>query len=297
MSKKAASKVEPLGASKISKISFTAPPLPVTIVKPPKPAVADALSMTIVEGELPKKIAVSVNLVPAKPSVGKIPATNAKSLPVKPSAIKVTTINVKPPTTLTSKKPILKPAGGAKSAKATCVNIANTPIGTSVGTKVELITLPDVVGQVTLKYEMYTESFTITNGCLKCDEVDDILCLSFVMPKCIISLSKLSPAELKASNDLSAMIKIHVSMPSNIFEGLEVNQIYFVYVTEDETERLKQAEERKLTRVDMAAVGNLPRYQLTEPPKKNVEGCTCLFGVEKGTCAYCQAYRKHHHGV
>lgn len=48
-------------------------------------------------------------------------------------------------------------------------------------------------GNVILIYEQYNESFPIVDGKTTAENIDEVYCLSFVMPNCLIHLSRASP--------------------------------------------------------------------------------------------------------
>lgn len=117
-----------------------------------------------------------------------------------------------------------------------------------------------------LKYSMYAEKFPIKGGKMTAAEVDDVYCLSDVMPKCKIHLSLKSPEEkfkMVAAGELFPFIN---EEPAGTFTDLEAEETYFVHVDEDEAEFLKSQERAKQA---FAGV----RSEATRG-----EGCSCLEG-------------------
>jgi hypothetical protein len=85
-------------------------------------------------------------------------------------------------------------------------------------------------GNVTLIYEQYNEQFPIVNGSTTHDNIDEVYCLSFVMPNCLIHLSTLNPAEKRekeAAGELDLFIEEN---PRGTYQGLEADKTYYVYV-------------------------------------------------------------------
>lgn len=81
-------------------------------------------------------------------------------------------------------------------------------------------------GEVTIKYSMYAEKFTIQNHTLTAAAIDDLYCLSDVMPGCFIHLSE---KEFIHGEE-------HMYMkedPPGTFLGLMAGETYWCYVQQD----------------------------------------------------------------
>eukprot|EP00933_Yihiella_yeosuensis_P054148 TRINITY_DN52521_c0_g1_i1.p1 TRINITY_DN52521_c0_g1~~TRINITY_DN52521_c0_g1_i1.p1 ORF type:complete len:176 (-),score=34.85 TRINITY_DN52521_c0_g1_i1:343-870(-) len=97
-------------------------------------------------------------------------------------------------------------------------------------------------GDVILRYNMYNEAFPVTEGRLSATAIDEVYCLSDVMPGCKIHLSRKSPEEKYGIESSGETVPFVFEDPPGAFHGIEVGSEYFVYVDEDETEFLKSQE-------------------------------------------------------
>lgn len=141
-------------------------------------------------------------------------------------------------------------------------------------------------GQVTLLYEQYNEQFPISASSLTANEIDEVYCLSFVMPACRIRLSPLAPAEKRkkeieleeAGLGLIEREKqlLLVEEPKGTFHGLRNRGSYYVYA-EQAAEQLAidQARARELFAIDQT------QQQAINSKKDDgrvIESCSCLYG-------------------
>ena len=98
-------------------------------------------------------------------------------------------------------------------------------------------------GDITLIYEMYNEKFPIINGSTTAEAIDEVYCLSFVMPNCKIHLSVFSPTD-KRKLEENGNIDVFVNEdPEGTYKGLAAECTYYVYI-EQEVEQLKRDQER-----------------------------------------------------
>lgn len=112
-------------------------------------------------------------------------------------------------------------------------------------------------GKVKLIYEQYDEEFPIVAGSTTQENIDEVYCLSFVMPNCRIHLSHHAPAvkrqiqsdamDATSKGDVASAYKLYQSMfmeevPAGTYHGLENDQTYYVYV-EQEAEQLARDQE------------------------------------------------------
>lgn len=137
-------------------------------------------------------------------------------------------------------------------------------------------------GKVKLIYERYNEEFPIIDGCCKAEEIDEIYCLSFVMPNCLIHLSPLSPQERRVKEEQNPMLNVFIKEePQGIFHDLEKDNIYYVYV-EQAVEQLARDQER-MRQIALQMEG----AKLNGPGKIGMdclsaghwESCTCIYGT------------------
>ncbi|KAJ8599357.1 hypothetical protein CTAYLR_007008 [Chrysophaeum taylorii] len=85
-------------------------------------------------------------------------------------------------------------------------------------------------GTCTIKYEMYDESFEIKDGSTTAAAIDDVYCLSYVMPGCKIHLSPISPQD--RTTDAENFFYVDEE-PSQTYQGLEKDAVYYAYIKED----------------------------------------------------------------
>ena len=100
-------------------------------------------------------------------------------------------------------------------------------------------------GMVRLIYEHYNEEFEIVDGCTTQDNVDEVYCLSFVMPGCIVHLALLSPQEMRAkeAGGASAYDFYRAESPPGTYCHMYKHTNYYVYVVQDEEQLQKDLEE------------------------------------------------------
>ena len=130
-------------------------------------------------------------------------------------------------------------------------------------------------GLVTLIYEMYQEKFTIKDGSIDAAIIDEEYCLSDVMPGCKIHLSRVDKKETYEEiekDNLSVFIK---EEPVGIFQDLEVDNSYYVFVVQDDTQlKLDQEMQRRKTE---GLVKENPG--LIKPDDgRGFESCSCIYG-------------------
>ncbi|OQS02330.1 Lysosomal Cystine Transporter (LCT) Family [Thraustotheca clavata] len=98
-------------------------------------------------------------------------------------------------------------------------------------------------GNVVLKYEMYEELFPIVNGSTTMANIDDIYALTFVMPNCLVHLSKYDPTT-KLAMESTGNLDLYVKEdPVGTYQELEADCTYYVYV-EQEGEQLAKDQEK-----------------------------------------------------
>ena len=133
-------------------------------------------------------------------------------------------------------------------------------------------------GDVTLIYEQYNEKFPIVSGMTTSENIDEVYCLSFVMPNCKIHLSVFSPQD-KRKLDESGNIDIFVKEdPSGTYKGLSADCTYYVYV-EQEAEQLARDQERMRRIVEGMEGAKKGDDGLIKPDDgRGVESCSCLYG-------------------
>lgn len=135
-------------------------------------------------------------------------------------------------------------------------------------------------GKVKLLYEQYNEEFPIVNGSTTQANIDDVYCLSFVMPGCLIHLSVHNPQEKRKRENEGIIDLFLPEDPRGTYHGLVDDQIYYVYV-EQEAEQLARDQE-KMRRIAAEMEGSVQRDKDGEIIKpddgRNMESCSCIYG-------------------
>ena len=133
-------------------------------------------------------------------------------------------------------------------------------------------------GKIKLIYERYDEEFPILDGCCHASEIDDIYCLSFVMPNCSIHLSSLSPQERRLREDEDPTIDVYIKEePMGRFHNLEKDMTYYVYVEQQADQLARDQERMRLIALRMEGA-NLNRSGRNETDTVGTESCSCVFG-------------------
>ena len=136
-------------------------------------------------------------------------------------------------------------------------------------------------GNVILLYELYNESFPIKNGELTSDEIDDVYNLTFVMPKCLIHLSKFNPQQRKemieSNNGVLDFDSFYIKEnPFGHFHGLISNASYYVYVEQEAEQLLRDQEAMKSKAATMLGQGN--HNGIVRDDGRVLESCSCIYG-------------------
>ncbi|OQR89957.1 hypothetical protein ACHHYP_05906 [Achlya hypogyna] len=124
-------------------------------------------------------------------------------------------------------------------------------------------------GNVILKYEMYDEAFPIVDGSTTMAAIDDVYALTFVMPNCLVHLSRLDPPS-KVAAEASGVDVYIKELPEGTYQDLEAGETYYVYV-EQEAEQLAR-DQAKMREV--AATMDGVAWQAPS----TTETCSCVNG-------------------
>lgn len=137
---------------------------------------------------------------------------------------------------------------------------------------------PPQNGKVTLIYEQYNEQFDIVNGSTTAENIDEVYCLTFVMPGCLIHLSKMNPQEKRQAEIEGNLDLFFEENPRGTYHGLEVDQTYYVYV-EQEAEQLAR-DQARMKQIVGSMDGAKPKGdgQLTKDDGRVMESCSCIYG-------------------
>jgi len=125
-------------------------------------------------------------------------------------------------------------------------------------------------GVATLCYDTNIEQFPIQHGEITADDIDEVFCLTFVMPGCIIKLANVK-TDFKGSTLKHMMIDPSpyvAESSSGVFANLVDGMTYWVYVVED---AFQEAQDRAKY---MSSVIDENKTQEIE----REESCSCIEG-------------------
>uniref|UniRef100_K3WKZ6 Uncharacterized protein n=1 Tax=Globisporangium ultimum (strain ATCC 200006 / CBS 805.95 / DAOM BR144) TaxID=431595 RepID=K3WKZ6_GLOUD len=131
-------------------------------------------------------------------------------------------------------------------------------------------------GMINLIYEQYDEEFSIVDGSTTQAAIDDVYCLSFVMPECLVHLTRHAAPERFAREDAGVFDSLVREDPQGVYVDLEKDTTYYV-VVEQEADRLKR--DQDATRARWA-----PQLQREKRERDNAddgrgfESCSCVYG-------------------
>jgi hypothetical protein len=133
-------------------------------------------------------------------------------------------------------------------------------------------------GKVVLIYEQYNESFSISKGSLTHEEIDNVYSLSFVMPNCMIHLSKHDKKERFKLIEEGVDVFIE-EKPRGTYQKLKDDQTYYLHV-EQQSDQLAQDQEKMrciAETMDGAKDPNEPQ-PLVKDDGRVMESCSCVYG-------------------
>ena len=135
-------------------------------------------------------------------------------------------------------------------------------------------------GHIVLLYEMYNEQFEIVEGSMTASSIDDVYCLSFVMPKCSIHLSRHSPGERRMRLEAGVAICsdfYEIEEPRGTFRGLVPGCSYHVYIEQEEEQLLRDQAETAM-RMSLLDGGNKKKDAIVRDDGRVLESCSCIYG-------------------
>ncbi len=255
----------------------------VKIMKPaPKPAVAASAAKAPVAkapavGASKPTIAASAAKAPTAASK---PAAGATKLSAKPSPTKLATSGAKAaPGVKAGAAPSSSAAAAAAAASAAAAAAANEAAAAAAANEAaaaaaaaetaRLAALRN--GAVTVRYNHYVKSFTIVDGKLSAEAIDDELALTFVFKSCKIHIC---PAVDDSKNPPAAPALLPESGDPVVFSGLEAGRTYWAIVEEDAAE--KAASDARQTK--FVAAQAKPKGDDEGIVREKVESCSCIEG-------------------
>lgn len=239
----------------------------------PKPAVAASAAKAPVAkapavGASKPTIAASAAKAPTAASK---PAAGATKLSVKPSPTKLATGGAKAaPGVKAGAAPSTSAAAAAAAASAAAAAAANEAAAAAAAAETaRLAALRN--GAVTVRYNHYVKSFTIVDGKLSAEAIDDELALTFVFKSCKIHIC---PAVDDSKNPPAAPALLPESGDPVVFSGLEAGRTYWAIVEEDAAE--KAASDARQTK--FVAAQAKPKGDDEGIVREKVESCSCIEG-------------------
>lgn len=131
-------------------------------------------------------------------------------------------------------------------------------------------------GSVRLVYQQYDELFPIAGGSTTQTAIDEVYCLSFVMPNCRLRLSRVADAERFAGEERGERGHFVDEDPAGTFHELEADQTYYI-VVEQESAQLER--DREATRERWAPeLEQQHKQKLERDDGRGFESCSCLYG-------------------
>jgi hypothetical protein len=137
--------------------------------------------------------------------------------------------------------------------------------------EVEEMPAVNINGNVTLIYEMYNEQFPIVQGSTTAVNIDEVYCLSFVMPNCVIKLSPSPPTEKRRLQaEGSDLLQFFIfEEPPGTYQGLVADATYYVYVEQQADQLARDQARMKAIAASMDGV---------KKDTERAEGCSCIYG-------------------
>ena len=142
---------------------------------------------------------------------------------------------------------------------------------------------------MTLLYELYHETFEITNGTITEAAINDTYGLSEVMPNCRLRISTWSPTEIReqaiiavadnnSSHSASTAVIYLPEMPEGTYCNLQNDHSYYVYVNEDKEQLEKEQGERDRINQQKLA-DNKHEHKIERDDGRGFDSCTCIYGT------------------
>ncbi|TMW57265.1 hypothetical protein Poli38472_003190 [Pythium oligandrum] len=128
-------------------------------------------------------------------------------------------------------------------------------------------------GMVKLIYEQYDELFPIVDGSTTQANIDEVYCLSFVMPNCLVRLSYHPNAERFERENTGTFDSLVREDPRGVYQDLIKDETYYV-VVEQEADQLRRDQEA--TKVKWAP--EIKQDKLSKDDGRGFESCSCIYG-------------------
>lgn len=129
-------------------------------------------------------------------------------------------------------------------------------------------------GVVKLIYEQYDEEFPIVDGSTTQANIDEVYCLTFVMPDCVVHLSLRAHPERFERENAGIFDSLVREEPKGVYHDLEKETTYYV-VVEQEADQLRRDQEATRAKWDPELK---KQKQLEKDDGRGFETCSCVYG-------------------
>lgn len=128
-------------------------------------------------------------------------------------------------------------------------------------------------GMIKLIYERYDELFPVVDGSTTQANIDDVYCLSFVMPGCLVHLSLHENAERFARENDGIFDSFVHEDPCGVYHALEKDRTYYV-VVEQEVDQLRRDHEA----ANAKWASEVKQLKFEKLDGRGFETCSCIYG-------------------
>jgi hypothetical protein len=129
-------------------------------------------------------------------------------------------------------------------------------------------------GMVKLIYEQYDELFPIVDGSTTQAAIDDVYCLSFVMPNCLVRLSRHPNTERFERENNGVFDSLVPEDPRGTYHTLMKDETYYVVVEQAEDQLRRDQEATKAKWAPAVQQDKLSRND----DGRGFESCSCIYG-------------------
>lgn len=250
--------------------------------QPPDAAVAKAPMAKGAANKRAPAAATSPSKVDAKSSPSKVSAaakatavpplgTSTSASPVLPSGDAIESVS----TFETSAQSVQDEALKAQAELAAAL-AAQKAAAAQAAAKAERVRKERGNGMVKLIYEQYDEEFPIVDGSTTQTSIDEVYCLSFVMPECLVHLSRHPNPERFERENAGVFDSLVREEPRGVYQDLERGETYYV-VVEQEADQLRRDQEAMRAKWDPEIQREKQRAN-AEGDGRGFETCSCVYG-------------------
>jgi hypothetical protein len=170
---------------------------------------------------------------------------------------------------------------GSPSVLETSIVLSSDPLPVVAQIVETQIILPvNGNGKITLIYEQYNEQFDIVDGITTQENIDEVYCLSFVMPNCLIHLS-VHPPDKKRTLEAEGSILDDLFVredPRGTYHTLEADCTYYVYVEQEADQLMRDQERMRLVVSSMDGGTKIKGDGIVRDDGRVIESCSCIYG-------------------